>query len=104
MKCHCACRDLCGHKHCPIRPFVRLFSLLRNPQRNSASWWQLTREARDGVLAVLRHGPIDATVTPEDAKFWAQYLSAMLRLSARLDREYLLYVASHDYGGLRGTA
>lgn len=103
-RCHCASRDLCGHRHCSIRPFQRLWELLHNRKHYSGAWWASVREARDGVLIVLRAGPGDETLTPEDAKFWAEYLLAVEQLSVKLDRDYVRFIESRDYGGLRGTA
>lgn len=102
-RCHCACRDVCGHADCPIRPFVRLFALIKEPRRDSAQWWAATRESRDGVLAVLRAGP-DQTLEADDARFWADYLKSIERLSVKLDRDYIRFIESRGYSGLRGTA
>jgi hypothetical protein len=104
MKCHCACRDLCGHRHCPIRPIERLYTLWRNPKRYSSSWWAAIREARDGALIVLRAGPGDQAPTSEDAQFWAAYLLQVEQVSVKLDRGYLRFIESHAYAGQVGHA
>jgi hypothetical protein len=103
-RCHCKHLTLCGARDCAIRPIERLYTLCKNPKRYSAAWWAAIREARDGALIVLRAGPGDCTPTPEDAEFWAKYLLRVEQISGKLDRGFLRFIESRDYGGLRGTA
>jgi hypothetical protein len=103
FRCHCACRDLCRHEHCQVRPFVALFALMSDGDLTSSDWWYAVRRARDGVLAVLRAGP-DHSLNEGDARFWAEYLAAVERLSAKLDRDYAVFRSQRHHGQRRGTA
>jgi hypothetical protein len=78
-----------------------LLELLALPDPHSAVWWDLVRRLRDAALPALREATASLTLGEDDALFVSQYMNAVERLSAKLDKDWAPFAASV---GLQGRA